>query len=1161
MDPNIGDYKASAGAPYPGPPGMYSTTLMESIHGGQAPVPVPGQHTASGPSYYQNAPNIPYYFNPQQSSQQQQAGHGHGPGPGSSTGQPPVQGLAPLPPPQIPPPPPQQQQQQQQQIFTRHQSPSTTSQSNIQGQEQPYPTYGAATQYYQPVTSNRMIPQQPTTPFPPPQRQYPQQQQQLMQQQERTPVSSNQSGIQEQPNMKKRLHSNATGPNTSRVAATYPRKRALTACDTCRFKKIKCDNDRPRCGSCVKSGNETCHYRIDDQSRDYSTFDAASLNILTKLDTVLQDLKEIKQEKTSIINSRNRKGSPTVKYQFDNCFWDMGATNVLDWNYFRKCTGVPEKTLREDRKKLLNGFSKNNLETNIGTVEEKIKVFQAIDKFITENHMAMTHSYLLNFNTKAPIIDVQILLEYVEFFQMLFKVMPGMSFLNYVESVQNIPKDEFDTYTPIEFELALSNVNVKNKSFYLRTYTKYCDRIPSALMVLAIGTLSTSMQLENIAKFSTSLEERTNVTTGCLSEDGLFDKQPDNLPRDRGKISIYIVQYAEYLYSMFPNSMLSTEFEVAKYEILKSQYYLCTFNVLDAFKQISRASHNLMFYLNSTRETVPLDGDEDSTCEEFVDQERAQQQTLGEEAKAIDDLKENEGNILGKETELDLSTKNEVNDTNIDTTIDMNVTNKGYSPIVLKRQKGSVERVFWICLKLESEIRAELSPNIPLSGITKFPPPSSLPSIPCNQDLDLLLQDKKFMETHSESAVRLAARFEDEDSWYYFLTEIAVRKVDNKMYDEVFSHDNITNSTWDTEEFANETLWVTFIKYWNQYNGIINSLAPHIREFILHETDVQQAHKRVKKMYLHRKSKMEDEKSVTLIESDDRKMNVPLKTNDIGTGGDFRSTFDDLDDFALEDEIPLHSQSESIMFIKTRILTSKLVLIRPIVYLILEDKIEFQDLLLVIIEVMEDQITGRIPVGCQESPASLISFDSTPQFKGGYRNYANAPPVYQREYPDEDFSQFIFPESDDSSLSSDDIPEIKLKDVPGAKIRILKVFMKNLIAMPKQNIANLASHRHAGLWYVLRNSFLGHVIEFLLYKKVHEMLAKASEDEYFKEYLTNRENPISPEGVLGIINMILSKERIQASLEHLQVLFEYWQHESSDCKIYQNYISMCLNNL
>lgn len=35
---------------------------------------------------------------------------------------------------------------------------------------------------------------------------------------------------------------------------TFPRKRAVTACDTCRSKKTKCGNERPICASCSKHG-------------------------------------------------------------------------------------------------------------------------------------------------------------------------------------------------------------------------------------------------------------------------------------------------------------------------------------------------------------------------------------------------------------------------------------------------------------------------------------------------------------------------------------------------------------------------------------------------------------------------------------------------------------------------------------------------------------------------------------------------------------------------------------------------------------------------------------------------------------------------------------------------------------------------------------------
>lgn len=39
-----------------------------------------------------------------------------------------------------------------------------------------------------------------------------------------------------------------------------PRRRAIQACEACRSKKSKCDNERPSCGSCIQHGIE-CVYR------------------------------------------------------------------------------------------------------------------------------------------------------------------------------------------------------------------------------------------------------------------------------------------------------------------------------------------------------------------------------------------------------------------------------------------------------------------------------------------------------------------------------------------------------------------------------------------------------------------------------------------------------------------------------------------------------------------------------------------------------------------------------------------------------------------------------------------------------------------------------------------------------------------------------------
>lgn len=76
----------------------------------------------------------------------------------------------------------------------------------------------------------------------------------------------------------------ATAIGTSRAAAGYLRRRAITACLVCRQRKIKCSNDRPKCTSCAAS-DAVCVY--DDAASNLSSFDPASLIIIQKLNEVL----------------------------------------------------------------------------------------------------------------------------------------------------------------------------------------------------------------------------------------------------------------------------------------------------------------------------------------------------------------------------------------------------------------------------------------------------------------------------------------------------------------------------------------------------------------------------------------------------------------------------------------------------------------------------------------------------------------------------------------------------------------------------------------------------------------------------------------------------------------------------------------------------------
>lgn len=73
-------------------------------------------------------------------------------------------------------------------------------------------------------------------------------------------------------------------PSDGRMS--YPRKRAVTACQLCRGRKTKCDNQRPACGTCLAL-EVPCNYQ-DRTTTDLSSFDPASLAILDRLNTAIQ---------------------------------------------------------------------------------------------------------------------------------------------------------------------------------------------------------------------------------------------------------------------------------------------------------------------------------------------------------------------------------------------------------------------------------------------------------------------------------------------------------------------------------------------------------------------------------------------------------------------------------------------------------------------------------------------------------------------------------------------------------------------------------------------------------------------------------------------------------------------------------------------------------
>jgi len=95
-----------------------------------------------------------------------------------------------------------------------------------------------------------------------------------------------------------------TGDFTGENGKPYPtRRRALQACEACRSKKSKCDNDRPSCGSCIQHGIE-CIYKASNMAPTYmftvlscadDRLDPGTEILLDKLKEVVSMLNRIEQ--------------------------------------------------------------------------------------------------------------------------------------------------------------------------------------------------------------------------------------------------------------------------------------------------------------------------------------------------------------------------------------------------------------------------------------------------------------------------------------------------------------------------------------------------------------------------------------------------------------------------------------------------------------------------------------------------------------------------------------------------------------------------------------------------------------------------------------------------------------------------------------------------
>lgn len=821
------------------------------------------------------------------------------------------------------------------------------------------------------------------------------------------------------------------------------RRRALTACNSCRVKKVKCDNVKPRCGSCMRAGVEDCVYNHEDIQRDMHS-ELLSQEILLRLDTIMGDLDTLKSGKVEL---KVPVKQPPSKCYGHNVVWDMSFSTMLQWPFFsEKVPDILDGFHRKQQELLLLYNATNHFPAKLD-LNEALTNLKTIEEVMIESLPKSINSFFVNCHTKVPVLDILDFLESIEILKIFYREVPGFSMMNLVSEYHKVRNGkELNS----NYVLALQKSSIKDPVARVEAFNSLCEKLPLIPVVCALGVLSSPIQLDNFSKYKCSLEERIDLSTSCLSQESI-EKISPILQGERLSVSLGFITFSKIIIDFFPDIYKEYSTNSILYNLFLNQFYLYILKPVTAYRYINLACQDTMFTL--------------------------------EKMKGEDD------------------------------------------EIIYKDEKSLklFQRVFWVCLKLECELRSELSPHVPSSGIVDIQPPCSFPTIP-----DPIINEAESVD-HSPECVQIATKFDDQYTWYYFLTEVAIRKVDNELFNEFYSVEAKKSDLWNNPKFYNETFWISFVKYNNQYNGIINSLSPRIRNFILKEVDVTQVFKLIARAHENR-------------ENDGRDLGSLVSEN--------------LDDFLIDDNLIIQAQSESIMYIKTRVLTSKLLLLRPITYLILHDRISPEDLIEGILALFADDQNSSVDESQSTSNSDFSFHRGDTNIEYNYDKILEAPLYYQKNNIHENFTDFFTNEDGKPSESN-----FKLNRLHEAKQKTIKTFFINLKSIPKLNIPKIGGHRHPGQWYYLRNLLIGNMQMFLLYKKFIDMLSKILSNDNFRHIFEANPMLQSMGNLSGLLDAVLPKEMLVSTLEHAKLVFKYWVDECQDCKIYIEIVEKCLANI
>jgi hypothetical protein len=173
-----------------------------------------------------------------------------------------------------------------------------------------------------------------------------------------------------------------------RGTAAYPRKRAITACQVCRARRTKCDNLKPSCSFCLKSGAQCIQSSID-----LSSFDPASLRILDRLD----ELERLMLGSSAASVTADSRPSPSVQNDVyetvaSGVILPQSIGEILRWD---ELSGIVEELSLEARDSPGNVRSQRTA-THCGNWDAEVSAQEA------GNYL---DSFLDNVHVKNPILD------------------------------------------------------------------------------------------------------------------------------------------------------------------------------------------------------------------------------------------------------------------------------------------------------------------------------------------------------------------------------------------------------------------------------------------------------------------------------------------------------------------------------------------------------------------------------------------------------------------------------------------------------------------------------------------------------------------------------------------------------------------------------------